>query len=30
MFWNGNTASEGLSGNGKGAFVRAVSAKGMR
>ncbi len=30
MFWNGNTVSDGFSGNGSGAFVRAVSVSGMR
>jgi hypothetical protein len=30
MFWNGNTASEGFSGNGNGARPGALAATGMR
>jgi hypothetical protein len=30
MFWNGRTASDGLSGNGNGALMGAVAASGMQ
>jgi hypothetical protein len=30
MFWNGRTASDGLSGDGDGALMGAVPASGMQ